>query len=111
MVALLTRSLGQREGRKGLDTFTVPRRVQPAGRINRRKIWSKDGFVSIAIARCRPVATGTNRANRVGVLMSDGRCKAEVSDARVKATLMTQSGHGVHSRETGLLISTNLKGR
>jgi len=33
VVALLTRSLGQR-GPKSLDTFTVPLRMQPAGRIN-----------------------------------------------------------------------------
>jgi transposase-like protein len=32
-----------------LDTFTVPLRVQPAGRINLSKNWPKDRFVSIAV--------------------------------------------------------------
>ena len=36
-------------GRKRLDTFTAPPRVQPAGRINRCKIWPKEGLVSIAV--------------------------------------------------------------
>jgi hypothetical protein len=47
VVALLTRSLGQRKANKRLDTFTVPVRVQPAGRINQTKNWPKDGLVSI----------------------------------------------------------------
>src|SRR3954453_13068744 len=34
VVALLTRSLGQRGRPIRLDTFTIPLRVQPAGRIN-----------------------------------------------------------------------------
>jgi hypothetical protein len=46
-VALLTRSLGQRKANKGLDTFTVPVRVQPAGRINRHKTSPRGGLVSI----------------------------------------------------------------
>ena len=50
MVALLTRSLGQRGGRQGFDTFTVPAREQPAGRINRLDIWRKGGLLSIDLA-------------------------------------------------------------
>jgi hypothetical protein len=37
----------QRKANKRLDTFTVPVRVQPAGRINRHKIWPGGGLVSI----------------------------------------------------------------
>jgi len=37
----------ERKANKGLDTFTVPVRVQPAGRINRHKIWPGGGLVSI----------------------------------------------------------------
>jgi hypothetical protein len=44
---LLTRLLGQRKANKGLDTFTVPARVQPAGRINLHKISLRGGSVSI----------------------------------------------------------------
>src|SRR5258705_6367949 len=41
VVALLTRSLGQREAKR-LDTFTVPSKgAQPAGRINRDVILSR----------------------------------------------------------------------
>jgi len=47
VVALLTRSLGQRKANKKLDTFTVPVWVQPAGRINQAQNWPKDGLLSI----------------------------------------------------------------
>ena len=36
-----------KESQKGLDTFTVPVRVQPAGRINRHTTWPGGGLVSI----------------------------------------------------------------
>ena len=50
-----------------LDTFTVPERVQPAGRINLDKNWRKDGWLSIAGARVR-----WNQSPQIANVVRDG---------------------------------------